>query len=146
MNTLPPETIKLLQNVLDETWEFLRPEERSRTSKEQIAARFSTRLELGRGTPFACGSQRYMELLRFHSKTFWVTSRIASAIGPLPTFRFALHLSAFGGKGDITLCGSRLLRSLFGVKRTLLLRCVRRASFVQRAEAPRTRHSCGMDL
>jgi hypothetical protein len=30
----------------------------------------------------------------------------------------ALHMSAFGGKADMTLCGNPLLRSLLGVKRT----------------------------
>jgi hypothetical protein len=39
-----------------------------------------------------------------------------SAIGPWPTFRFALHLSAFGGKADMTVRRSPL--SLLGVKRT----------------------------
>jgi hypothetical protein len=39
-----------------------------------------------------------------------------SAIGPGPTFRFALHLSAFGGKADMTVRRSPL--SLLGVKRT----------------------------
>src|SRR5262249_45806618 len=29
-----------------------------------------------------------------------------------------MHMSAFGGKADMTLCGSPLLRSLLGVKRT----------------------------
>ena len=33
--------LQALQTVLDETWEALRPKERSRTSKNQIAARLS---------------------------------------------------------------------------------------------------------
>src|SRR5215467_10071976 len=41
-----------------------------------------------------------------------------SAIGPKRTSLVALHMSAFGGKADMTLCGNPLLRSLLGVKRT----------------------------
>src|SRR5262249_3505882 len=41
-----------------------------------------------------------------------------SAIGPKQTCASALHMSAFGGKADMALCGSPLLRSLSGVKRT----------------------------
>jgi hypothetical protein len=41
-----------------------------------------------------------------------------SAIGPKRTSVIALHMSAFGGKADMTLGGSPLLRSLSGVKRT----------------------------
>jgi hypothetical protein len=52
MNTLPQETIKLLQTVLDETWEALRPEERSRTSKNQIAARLFEKVRAGERDPF----------------------------------------------------------------------------------------------
>lgn len=52
MNTLPPEIIKLLQDVLDETWESLRPEERSRTSKEQIATRLFNKARAGEKDPF----------------------------------------------------------------------------------------------
>jgi hypothetical protein len=51
MNTLPPETIKLLQIVLDETWESLRPEERSRTSKKQIAACLFDKARAGERDP-----------------------------------------------------------------------------------------------
>jgi hypothetical protein len=52
MNTMPPETIKLLQTVLDETWEALRPEERSRTSKRQIATRLFDKARAGERDPF----------------------------------------------------------------------------------------------
>jgi hypothetical protein len=52
MNPLPPETIELLQNVLDETWESLRPEERSRTSEEQIAIRLLDKARAGEKNPF----------------------------------------------------------------------------------------------
>ena len=51
MNTLPLETIKLLQTVLDETWESLRPEERSRTNKKQIAARLFEKARAGERDP-----------------------------------------------------------------------------------------------
>jgi len=43
-----------------------------------------------------------------------------SAIGPKRTFLFAPHMSAFGAKADMTLCGNPLSRSLLGVKRTSL--------------------------
>ena len=52
MNTMSPETIKLLQNVLDETWESLRPDERARTSKEQIAMRLFDKARAGERDPF----------------------------------------------------------------------------------------------
>jgi putative tryptophan/tyrosine transport system substrate-binding protein len=39
-------------------------------------------------------------------------------------------MSAFGGKAEMTLCGSPLSRSLLGVKRTSLLRCTCGATFV----------------
>src|SRR5262245_25250739 len=44
-----------------------------------------------------------------------------SAIGPKQTWPRALHMSAFGGKADMTFCGSPLSRSLLGVKRTWLV-------------------------
>src|SRR5262245_44385465 len=43
-----------------------------------------------------------------------------SAIGPKRTSLVALHMSAFGGKADMTLCRSPLSRSLLRVKRTSL--------------------------
>ena len=52
MKTLSPETVKLLQNVLNETWDSLRPEERSRTSKEQIATRLFDKAKAGERDPF----------------------------------------------------------------------------------------------
>src|SRR5215470_4459364 len=41
-----------------------------------------------------------------------------SAFGPKQTWARALHMSAFEGKADMTVCGSPLSRSLLGVKRT----------------------------
>src|SRR4029450_2258800 len=41
-----------------------------------------------------------------------------SAIGPKRTSLIALHMSAFGGKADMTVCGNPLSRSLLGAKRT----------------------------
>ena len=41
-----------------------------------------------------------------------------SASGTKRTLRVALHMSAFGGKADMTVCGNPLSRSLFGAKRT----------------------------
>src|SRR5262249_24036488 len=43
------------------------------------------------------------------------------AIGPKRTCACATHMSAFGGKADMTVCGNPLSRSLFGAKRTCLL-------------------------
>src|SRR5262249_32839173 len=45
---------------------------------------------------------------------------LMSAIGPKQTWTSAPHMSAFGGKADMTLCGNPLSRSLLGVKRTSL--------------------------
>jgi hypothetical protein len=42
-----------------------------------------------------------------------------SAIGPKRTSLVAPHMSALRGEADTTGCGSPLLRSLLGVKRTL---------------------------
>src|SRR5262249_30057114 len=41
-----------------------------------------------------------------------------SAFGPRQTWASALHMSAFGGKADMTICRCLLSRSLLGVKRT----------------------------
>jgi len=38
--------------VLDETWDSLRPEEKSRTSKEQIGARLLEKARAGEMDPF----------------------------------------------------------------------------------------------
>jgi hypothetical protein len=43
-----------------------------------------------------------------------------SASGPKRTWVSALHMSAFGGKADMTVCGNPLSRSLLGAKRTCL--------------------------
>ena len=45
-----------------------------------------------------------------------------SAFGPKRTSLVAPHMSAFGGKADMTVCGNPLLRSLLGAKRHDLLR------------------------
>ena len=52
MAALTPETLTLLQSVLDETWDSLRPEEKSRTSKEQIGARILEKARAGEIDPF----------------------------------------------------------------------------------------------
>ena len=44
-----------------------------------------------------------------------------SAIGPKRTSLVAPHMSAFGGKGDMTVRGNPLLRSLLGARRTSLV-------------------------
>src|SRR5512143_2373857 len=45
---------------------------------------------------------------------------ITPSIGPKLTSLIAPHMSALGGKADLTVCGNPLLRSLLGVKRTCL--------------------------
>jgi hypothetical protein len=52
MNALTPETLQLLQTVLDETWESLRPEEKSRTTKAEIGKRLLDRAEAGERDAF----------------------------------------------------------------------------------------------
>jgi hypothetical protein len=47
-----------------------------------------------------------------------VLAPLMSAIGPKRTSLVAPHMSAFGGKADITLYGNPLLRSLLRVERT----------------------------
>ena len=52
MNTLSSETIELLQTVVDEIWDALRPEEKLRTSRERIAARLFDKARAGERDPF----------------------------------------------------------------------------------------------
>jgi hypothetical protein len=44
--------------------------------------------------------------------------KLMSAIGPQQTFLIAPHMSAFGGKADITIAACLLSWSLSGVKQT----------------------------
>ena len=39
MDALSPETLKLLQSVLEDTWDSLRPPEKARTTKTEVAVR-----------------------------------------------------------------------------------------------------------
>jgi len=39
MDALTPETLKLLQAVLEDTWSSLRPDERVRTTKTEVGCR-----------------------------------------------------------------------------------------------------------
>jgi hypothetical protein len=39
MDALTPETLKLLQAVLEDTWSSLRPDEKARTTKTEFASR-----------------------------------------------------------------------------------------------------------
>ena len=68
MAALIPDTLKLLQTVLDETWDSLRPEERSRTSKEQIGARILEKARAGEVDPFRLRIAAVSGSLRLHSK------------------------------------------------------------------------------
>ena len=52
MNALTPETLHLLQTVLDETWEALRPEEKSRTTKAEIGKRLLEKAKTGERDAF----------------------------------------------------------------------------------------------
>jgi hypothetical protein len=52
MNALTAETLQLLQTVLDETWESLRPEEKSRTTKAEIGERLLERAKAGERDAF----------------------------------------------------------------------------------------------
>ena len=67
-----------------------------------------------------------------------------SAIGPKQTSLVAPHMSAFGGKADMAVCGSPLSRSLLGVKRTWLVAMhmsaydPKRTSNVRRPDVPAT--------
>ena len=50
--------------------------------------------------------------------TIFFAAMHESAYGPKRTSLVATHMSAFGAKADMTVCGSPLSRSLLGVKRT----------------------------
>ena len=51
MDAFTPETLKLLQSVLDDAWERLGPGERARTSKTQIAVRILEAASTGERDP-----------------------------------------------------------------------------------------------
>ena len=51
MNALTPETLKILQSVLDEAWNSLRSAERARTSKTQVAVRILKAASAGERDP-----------------------------------------------------------------------------------------------
>jgi hypothetical protein len=51
MDAFTPETLKLLQSVLDDAWMSLRPGERARTSKTQVAVRILEAASAGERDP-----------------------------------------------------------------------------------------------
>jgi len=51
MDAFTPETLKLLQSVLDDAWMSLRPGERARTSKTQVAVRIIEAASAGERDP-----------------------------------------------------------------------------------------------
>ena len=51
MNTLTAETLHLLQSVLDETWESLRPDERMRTNRTEMGRRILEVVKTGERDP-----------------------------------------------------------------------------------------------
>jgi hypothetical protein len=53
MDALSPQTLKLLQAILDEAWESLRPGERAQTSKTQVAVRILEAAAAGERDPLA---------------------------------------------------------------------------------------------
>src|SRR5215467_11087504 len=65
-----------------------------------------------------------------------------SAIGPKQTWARALHMSAFGGKADMTFCGSPLSRSLLGVKQTSLFATHMSAFDLQRTSSAKVFLRC----
>ena len=52
MSALNTETLNLLQSVLDETWDSLRPEEKARTNRIEIEKRILEVVEMGERDPF----------------------------------------------------------------------------------------------
>jgi hypothetical protein len=53
-----------------------------------------------------------------HLPDWAMPERFNVSFWPKKTSQVALHMSAFRGKADMTLCRNPLLRSLLGVKRT----------------------------
>ena len=51
MDAFTPETLKILQSVLDDAWMSLRPGERARTSKTQVAVRILEAASAGERDP-----------------------------------------------------------------------------------------------
>lgn len=51
MDALTADTLKLLQSVLDDAWNSLRPEERARTSKTEVAVRVLEAASAGERDP-----------------------------------------------------------------------------------------------
>jgi hypothetical protein len=51
MDAFTPETLKLLRSVLDDAWMSLRPGERARTSKTQVAVRILEAASAGERDP-----------------------------------------------------------------------------------------------
>lgn len=51
MDALTPDTLKLLQSVLDDAWNSLTPEERARTSKTEVAVRVLEAASAGERDP-----------------------------------------------------------------------------------------------
>jgi hypothetical protein len=62
MNLPTPETLKLLQSVLEETWEFLRPEERARTNKTRVAAHILQMAATGERDPVRLRAEALTEV------------------------------------------------------------------------------------
>ena len=62
MDVPTPETLKLLQSVLEETWESLKPEERARTNKTQIAAHILQMAATGERDPVRLRAEAITEV------------------------------------------------------------------------------------
>ena len=51
MGALRPEIFELLESILDETWDSLRPDEKARTSKAMVAQRILQAIASGERDP-----------------------------------------------------------------------------------------------
>jgi len=63
MYVFNPETLNLLGSVLDETWDSLRPNERSRTTKTEIAKRILDLAARGERDPVRLRTEAVTEVI-----------------------------------------------------------------------------------
>ncbi len=65
MNTLSAETLNLLQSLVDETWESLRPDERVRTNRMEIGQRLLEVFKTGERDPVRLRARAVAGIVRF---------------------------------------------------------------------------------
>src|SRR5262245_10130083 len=92
------------------------PKERPRRPQVQSAGFLECEARVGRSSSNLSRLGRYSP--RRDQMAILFATLHESAIGPKQTSTSAPHMSAFGGKADMTLCGCPLFRSLLGAKRT----------------------------